>query len=83
MANAELSEAERKEFQLLQQDLKMEYTKEKRNALESCVYEMRDKVYYQNSVFEELKNWVILNPPKSKDYSHAKSAENLSLTTSP
>lgn len=44
MTNAELSDAEKKELQLVQQDLKMEHTKDKKNALESYVYEMRDKV---------------------------------------
>lgn len=44
MADAELLEARKKELQLLQQDLKMEHTKDKKNALESYVYEMRDKV---------------------------------------
>ncbi|KAJ4703140.1 Heat shock 70 kDa protein [Melia azedarach] len=43
MTKAELSEAVAKEHQLVQQDLKMERTKEKKNALESYVYEMRDK----------------------------------------
>lgn len=40
----ELSDAEKKELQLVQQDLKMEHTKDKKNALESYVYDMRDKV---------------------------------------
>lgn len=41
----ELSEAIEKENQLAQQDLKMEQTKDMKNALESYVYEMRDKVH--------------------------------------
>jgi heat shock protein 4 len=44
MANVELSDAEKKELQLVQQDLKMEHTKDKKNALESYVYEMHEKV---------------------------------------
>ena len=44
MAKAELSEAEKKEHQLLQQDLEMENAKEKKNALESYVYDICDKV---------------------------------------
>lgn len=44
MENTALLEAQKKELQLLQQDLKMEHTKDKKNALESYVYEMRDKV---------------------------------------
>lgn len=45
MTKAELSEAEKIELWLAQQDLKMERIKDKKNALESYVYEMRDKVY--------------------------------------
>ncbi|OMO76763.1 Heat shock protein 70 family [Corchorus capsularis] len=44
MKRAELAKAEEKERWLMQQDLKMEQTKEKKNALESYVYEMRDKI---------------------------------------
>jgi heat shock protein 4 len=44
MTNAELSDAKEKEYQLVQQDSKIEDTKDKKNALESYVYEMRDKV---------------------------------------
>lgn len=44
MGRAELAKAEEKESLLMQQDLKMEQTKDKKNALESYVYEMRDKV---------------------------------------
>ncbi|XVF87723.1 hypothetical protein PTKIN_Ptkin18bG0143700 [Pterospermum kingtungense] len=44
MDRAELAKAEEKECWLMQQDLKMEQTKDKKNALESYVYEMRDKI---------------------------------------
>ncbi|XWS15583.1 hypothetical protein CRYUN_Cryun34aG0013200 [Craigia yunnanensis] len=44
MERAELAKAEEKECWLMQQDLKMEQTKDKKNALESYVYEMRDKI---------------------------------------
>lgn len=44
MTNAELSDAKKREYQLVQQDSKIEDTKDKKNALESYVYEMRDKV---------------------------------------
>ncbi|XVF87725.1 hypothetical protein PTKIN_Ptkin18bG0143700 [Pterospermum kingtungense] len=46
MDRAELAKAEEKECWLMQQDLKMEQTKDKKNALESYVYEMRDKVLF-------------------------------------
>lgn len=44
MTKAELSKAQDKEVQLAQQDRIMEQTKDKKNALESYVYEMRNKV---------------------------------------
>ncbi|KAE8670596.1 hypothetical protein F3Y22_tig00112123pilonHSYRG00045 [Hibiscus syriacus] len=44
MRRDELIKAEEKERWLMQQDLKMEQTKDRKNALESYVYEMRDKV---------------------------------------
>lgn len=46
MTDAELSKALEKEKQLAQQDRTMELTQEKKNALESYVYEMRNKVHY-------------------------------------
>lgn len=44
MTTTELSEAQEKEIQLAKQDRAMEQTKEKKNALESYVYDMRNKV---------------------------------------
>ncbi|XP_016711341.2 heat shock 70 kDa protein 16 isoform X2 [Gossypium hirsutum] len=44
MKRDEIAKAEEKERWLMQQDLKMEQTKDKKNALESYVYEMRDKI---------------------------------------
>ena len=44
MTRAELSEAQEKELLLTQQDIKMEQTQEKKNYLESYVYETRTKV---------------------------------------
>lgn len=44
MTRTELSQAQEKELQLTQQDIKMEQTKEKKNFLESYVYETRSKV---------------------------------------
>ncbi|KAF8414092.1 hypothetical protein HHK36_002091 [Tetracentron sinense] len=45
MTKVELSEAQEKELQLAQQDRNMEQTKDKKNALESYVYEMRNKLF--------------------------------------
>ncbi|KAK8618299.1 hypothetical protein V6N13_132294 [Hibiscus sabdariffa] len=44
MKRDELTKAEEKERWLMQQDLKMEQTKDRKNALEAYVYEMRDKI---------------------------------------
>lgn len=44
MTNAEITEAQEKEHQLTEQDKTMELTKNKRNSLESYVYDMRNKV---------------------------------------
>lgn len=48
MTMAEISEACEKEQQLARLDRIMELTKEKKNSLESYVYEMRSKVQFQN-----------------------------------
>ncbi|KAK1582396.1 hypothetical protein Q3G72_014566 [Acer saccharum] len=45
MTGAELSKAQEREVQLAQQDRTIEQTKEKKNALESYVYEMRNKLF--------------------------------------
>lgn len=44
MAPEDLFQAQEKEFQLTQQDILIERTKEKKNALEAYVYETRNKV---------------------------------------
>lgn len=44
MTKAELSQAQEREYQLTQQDIKMEQTKDKKNSLEAYVYETRNKV---------------------------------------
>lgn len=45
MTESELYEAQQKEIQLAQQDRAVELTKERKNALESYVYEMRNKLF--------------------------------------
>lgn len=47
MTKAEIMEAQERELQLTQQDRTMELTKDKKNSLESYVYEMRSKVQVQ------------------------------------
>ena len=47
ITRTELSQAQEKELLLTQQDIKMEQTKEKKNFLESYVYETRSKVMFE------------------------------------
>lgn len=44
MTLMELSQAQEKECQLAEQDIKVERTKDKKNTLEAYVYETRNKV---------------------------------------
>ncbi|KAM2058099.1 hypothetical protein ACFX16_030715 [Malus domestica] len=58
MTKAELSEAQEKELQLAQQDKIMEQTKDKKNALESYVYEMQNKLlntYRSFASYQEME----------------------------
>ena len=43
---AELEKAVEKEYEMALQDRVMEETKEKKNAVEAYVYDMRNKVYW-------------------------------------
>ncbi|KAB2615657.1 heat shock 70 kDa protein 16-like [Pyrus ussuriensis x Pyrus communis] len=60
MTKAELSEAQEKELQLAQQDRIMEQTKDKKNALESYVYEMRNKLLntYQSFASDQEREGI-------------------------
>ncbi|KAL8107761.1 hypothetical protein AgCh_024240 [Apium graveolens] len=51
MTRDELSEAQEEELLLTQQDIKMEQTQEKKNYLESYVYEMRTKLFDTHESF--------------------------------
>lgn len=70
MTKAELSEAEKIELQLAQQDLKMERMKDKKNALESYVYEMRDKIFskYQSFATESERDEISINLQKTEEW---------------
>ncbi|KAJ0018175.1 hypothetical protein Pint_10955 [Pistacia integerrima] len=70
ITKSELSEAIEKENQLAQQDLKMERTKDKKNALESCVYEMRDKILstYQSFASEAEREEISRNLQETEDW---------------
>ena len=51
MTAVQFSEAREKEVELTEQDKKVEHAKEKKNTLESYVYETRNKVDLLNSDF--------------------------------
>ncbi|XP_011037663.1 PREDICTED: heat shock 70 kDa protein 16 [Populus euphratica] len=70
MTKAELSEAEKIELQLAHQDLKMERIKDKKNALESYVYEMRDKIFskYQSFATESERDEISINLQKTEEW---------------
>ncbi|KAL5101321.1 hypothetical protein RYX36_005648 [Vicia faba] len=60
MTNAEITEAQEKECQLTEQDKIMELTKDKRNSLESYVYDMRNKLFnvYRNFSNEQERDEI-------------------------
>ncbi|WRX28889.1 Heat shock protein 70 family - like 10 [Theobroma cacao] len=60
MTKAELIEAQDKELKLAQHDRTMEQTKERKNALESYVYEMRNKLFnsYRSFASDEEKEGI-------------------------
>ncbi|KAJ6767334.1 HSC70CB ISOFORM G-RELATED [Salix purpurea] len=70
MTKAELSEAEKIELWLAQQDLKMERIKDKKNALESYVYEMRDKIFskYESFATESDRDEISINLQKTEEW---------------
>uniref|UniRef100_A0A6N2KX31 Uncharacterized protein n=1 Tax=Salix viminalis TaxID=40686 RepID=A0A6N2KX31_SALVM len=70
MTKAELSEAEKIELWLAQQDLKMERIKDKKNALESYVYEIRDKIFskYESFATESDRDEISINLQKTEEW---------------
>nr|AII99889.1 heat shock protein [Cicer arietinum] len=60
MTQAEIIEAQEQECQLTQQDRTMELTKDKRNSLESYVYDMRNKLFneYRNFASEQERDGI-------------------------
>jgi heat shock protein 4 len=66
----ELSEAKQRENSLVEQDLKMESTKDKKNALESFVYEMRDKMLntYRNTATESERECIARNLQETEEW---------------
>ncbi|KAF8391557.1 hypothetical protein HHK36_023863 [Tetracentron sinense] len=70
MTKAELSEAQERELQLAQQDRYMEHTKDKKNALESYVYEMRNKLLetYRSFASESEREEISRNLQQTEEW---------------
>jgi heat shock protein 4 len=67
---AELQKAVEKEYEMALQDRVMEETKEKKNAVEAYVYDMRNKVYdkYNDFVIPEEKDGLISKLQEVEDW---------------
>ncbi|GJN35845.1 hypothetical protein PR202_gb24657 [Eleusine coracana subsp. coracana] len=67
---AELQEAVEKEYEMALQDRVMEDTKEKKNAVEAYVYDMRNKLYdkYSDFVMPEEKDGLIAKLQEVEDW---------------
>ncbi|XP_047943826.1 heat shock 70 kDa protein 16 isoform X3 [Salvia hispanica] len=70
MAPDELCRAQEKELQFTQQDINMERTKEKKNALEAYVYETRNKLLdtYRSFVTDFEKDGISSNLQQTEDW---------------
>ncbi|KAJ4982362.1 hypothetical protein NE237_033199 [Protea cynaroides] len=70
MTEAELSEAHKKERQLEQQDIIMEQTKDKKNALESYVYETRNKIFqtYRSFATDSEREGISKNLQQTEEW---------------
>ncbi|XP_042517733.1 heat shock 70 kDa protein 16 isoform X2 [Macadamia integrifolia] len=70
MTKAELAEAHEKELQLDQQDRIMEQTKYKKNALESYVYEIRNKIFhtYRSFASDSEKEGISRNLQQTEEW---------------
>ncbi|XP_004294376.1 PREDICTED: heat shock 70 kDa protein 16 [Fragaria vesca subsp. vesca] len=70
MTKAQLSEAQGKELQLAQQDRAMEQTKDKKNALESYVYDMRNKLFntYRSFASDQEREAISRSLQQTEDW---------------
>ncbi|KAK4398955.1 Heat shock protein 16 [Sesamum angolense] len=70
LTQGELSQAQEKELQLAQQDLKVERTKEKKNALEAYVYESRNKLLntYRSFATDSEKEGISSNLLQTEEW---------------
>ncbi|PIN21150.1 Molecular chaperones HSP105/HSP110/SSE1, HSP70 superfamily [Handroanthus impetiginosus] len=96
MTQGELSQAQEKELQLAQQDIKMERTKEKKNALEAYVYETRNKLLdtYRSfatnsekegisSSLQQTEEWLYEDGDDEAEYVYAEKLEDLKKMVDP
>ncbi|XP_052181221.1 heat shock 70 kDa protein 16 isoform X2 [Diospyros lotus] len=70
MTKDELLQAQQREFQLAQQDLKIEQTKDKKNTLESYVYETRNKLLntYRSFASDPEKEGISSNLQQTEEW---------------
>ncbi|CAK9174620.1 unnamed protein product [Ilex paraguariensis] len=70
MANADVQKAVEKEFEMALQDRVMEETKDKKNAVEAYVYDMRNKLHdkYQEFVLESERGEFIAKLQEVEDW---------------
>ncbi|KAJ7963831.1 Heat shock 70 kDa protein [Quillaja saponaria] len=96
MSTAELSEAHEKELQLAQQDRTMEQTKDKKNTLESYVYEMRNKLFNTYRSFasdreredisrslQETEEWLYEDGDDETELAYSSKLEDLKKMVNP
>ncbi|KAK4491938.1 hypothetical protein RD792_002720 [Penstemon davidsonii] len=96
MTPDELSQAQEKELQLAQQDIKMERTKDKKNALESYVYETRNKIFSSyrsfatdfekegiSSNLQHTEEWLYEDGEDESEIVYAKKLEDLKKMVDP
>ncbi|KZV37170.1 heat shock 70 kDa protein 16-like [Dorcoceras hygrometricum] len=92
----ELSQAQEKESQLTQQDIKMERTKDKKNTLESYVYETRNKLLNKyrsfatdsekeeiSSNLQQTEEWLYDGGDDESEYVYTRKLEDLKKIVSP
>ncbi|KAL5077508.1 hypothetical protein RYX36_016492 [Vicia faba] len=96
MTMAEISEAHEKELQLAQQDRAVELTKEKKNTLESYVYETRSKLFNTYRSFasdqerddisrslQETEDWLYEDGDDETEHAYTSKLEDLKRLVDP
>ncbi|KAL8468931.1 hypothetical protein ACS0TY_031948 [Phlomoides rotata] len=96
MTLGELCQAQEKELQLTQQDILIERTKEKKNALEAYVYETRNKLLdtYRSfatdsekggisSNLQQTEDWLYEDGDDESEYVYTEKLENLKKIVGP